>query len=163
MNPNRTDHRDVWIQASYNPILDDKGKPFGVIKFATDVTAQKLADADMAGQIDAIGKSQAMIQFNLDGSIVAANPNFLKAVGYALDEIKGRHHSMFVSPAERDSPGYREFWAALNRGEFQAGEFKRIGKGGAEIWILASYNPILDLTASRARSSNMPPTSPSRC
>jgi methyl-accepting chemotaxis protein len=137
--------REVWIQASYNPILDNKGKPFGVIKFATDITTRKLTNADMAGQIDAIGESQAVIQFNLDGSIVAANPNFLKAVGYSLDEIKGRHHSMFVSPAERDSPAYREFWAALNRGEFQAGEFKRIGKGGAEIWILASYNPILDL------------------
>jgi len=137
--------KDVWIQASYNPILDNKGKPFGVIKFASDITAQKLTNADMAGQIDAIGKSQAVIQFNLDGSIIAANPNFLKAVGYSLDEIKGRHHSMFLSPAERDSAAYREFWAALNRGEFQASEFKRIGKGGSEIWILASYNPILDL------------------
>jgi methyl-accepting chemotaxis protein len=82
---------------------------------------------------------------NLDGSIITANRNFQQALGYSLAEIAGRHHSMFVAPDERDSPAYREFWAALNRGEFQAGEFKRIGKGGKEVWIQASYNPILDL------------------
>ncbi len=86
-----------------------------------------------------------MIEFNLDGSIISANENFLHALGYSLAEIKGRHHSMFVDPAERDGAVYREFWAALNRGEFQAGEFKRIGQGGREVWIQASYNPILDL------------------
>jgi methyl-accepting chemotaxis protein len=137
--------REVWIQASYNPILDDKGKPVKVVKFAIDVTQQKLRNADLSGQIDAIGKSQAVIEFNLDGSIITANRNFQQALGYSLAEIAGRHHSMFVAPDERDSPAYREFWAALNRGEFQAGEFKRIGKGGKEVWIQASYNPILDL------------------
>ena len=81
----------------------------------------------------------------MDGTIIGANQNFLKTVGYALDEIQGRHHSMFVDPSERDGAAYREFWAALNRGEYQAAEYKRIGKGGKEIWIQASYNPILDL------------------
>src|SRR5262249_42869612 len=137
--------REVWILASYNPIMDERGKPFGVVKFATDVTAQKLKTADSAGQLAAIGKSQAVIEFNLDGTIIDANENFQRALGYALAEIKGRHHSMFVDPSERDGAAYREFWAALNRGEYQAGEYKRIGKGGREVYIQASYNPILDL------------------
>ncbi len=137
--------KEVWILASYNPVLDEKGKPFRVVKFATDVTKEKLATADLAGQIASISKSQAVIEFNMDGTIIGANQNFLKTVGYALDEIRGRHHSMFVDPSERDGTAYREFWAALNRGEYQAAEYKRIGKGGKEVWIQASYNPILDL------------------
>jgi methyl-accepting chemotaxis protein len=137
--------KEVWILASYNPILDEKRKPFKVVKFATDVTEQKLSTADLAGQISAIGKSQAVIEFNMDGSIISANGNFLHALGYSLDEVQGRHHSMFVDPAERSSAEYREFWAKLNRGEYQAAEYKRFGKGGKEVWIQASYNPILDL------------------
>jgi methyl-accepting chemotaxis protein len=137
--------KEVWIQASYNPILDDKGKPFKVVKFATDVTAQKLINADMAGQIAAIGKSQAVIEFNMDGTIITANDNFLQALDYTLHDIKGKNHSMLVEPEERVSAAYREFWAALNRGEFQANEYKRIGNRGKEVWIQASYNPILDL------------------
>ncbi len=137
--------REVWILASYNPVLDEKGKPFRVVKFAADVTKEKLSNADLAGQIAAIGKSQAVIEFNMDGTIIGANQNFLSTVGYALEEIRGRHHSMFVDPSERDGAAYREFWAALNRGEYQAAEYKRIGKGGKKVWIQASYNPILDL------------------
>ncbi|ABD05319.1 methyl-accepting chemotaxis sensory transducer with Pas/Pac sensor [Rhodopseudomonas palustris HaA2] len=137
--------REVWILASYNPILDDTGRPFKVVKFATDVTAQKLETADLAGQIDAIGKSQAVIEFGIDGTVLVANDNFLHALGYTLAEIKGKHHSMFVEPAERDSEAYRRFWAELAAGKYQAAEYKRIGKGGKEVWIQASYNPILDL------------------
>jgi len=137
--------KEVWILASYNPILDEKGKPFKVVKFATNVTEQRLRTADLSGQIAAIGKSQAVIEFNMDGSILNANDNFLRTLGYSLTEIKGRRHSMFVESAERDSAAYREFWAALNRGEYQAAEYKRIGKGGKEVWIQASYNPILDM------------------
>lgn len=137
--------KEIWILASYNPILDDKGKPFKVVKFATDVTGQKLTTADLAGQIEAIGKSQAVIEFNMDGTIITANDNFLNTLGYSLSEIKGRHHSTFVEAGERDSAEYREFWASLNRGQYQAGEYKRVGKGGKEVWIQASYNPILDL------------------
>jgi methyl-accepting chemotaxis protein len=137
--------KEVWILASYNPVFDEKDKPFKVVKFATDITSQKLTNGDLAGQIEAIGKSQAVIEFNLDGSIIHANQNFLNALGYTLGEIKGKYHSMFVEQAERDGPAYRAFWAALNRGEFQAGEYKRVGKGGKEVWIQASYNPILDL------------------
>ncbi|HXZ40046.1 MAG TPA: methyl-accepting chemotaxis protein [Terriglobales bacterium] len=137
--------KEVWIQASYNPILDSNGKPFKVVKYATDVTQQKVTNADYAGQISAIGKSQAVIEFKMDGTIVTANDNFLKTLGYTLDEVKGRHHSMFVDEAYRQSADYKEFWAKLNRGEYVADEFKRIGKGGKEVWIQASYNPILDL------------------
>jgi methyl-accepting chemotaxis protein len=137
--------KEVWILASYNPLLDEAGKAFGVVKFATDATTQKLKNADLAGQIEAIRKSQAVIEFNMDGTIITANENFLNALGYTLDEIKGKHHSMFVDPSERDSGKYREFWTSLNRGQYQAAEYKRIGKGGREVYIQASYNPILDL------------------
>ncbi|CUU13985.1 methyl-accepting chemotaxis protein [Bradyrhizobium sp. JR7.2] len=137
--------REVWILASYNPLLDENGKPFGVAKFATDVTAEKLKNADLAGQISAIDKAQAVIDFNMDGTIITANANFLGTLGYSLAEIKGKHHSMFVEPSERDGAAYREFWATLNRGQYQAAEYKRIGKGGKEVYIQASYNPILDL------------------
>ncbi len=115
------------------------------MKFATDVTEQKLRNADLAGQITAIGKSQAVIEFNMDGTIITANENFLQALGYPLAAIQGKHHSMFVAQAERAGEDYRAFWAALNRGEYQSGEYMRVGAGGREIWIQASYNPILDL------------------
>jgi methyl-accepting chemotaxis protein len=137
--------KEVWIQATYNPLLDKQGKPFRVIKFASDVTAAKLRNADFEGQLNAVGKSQAVIQFNMDGTIITANDNFLKTLGYSLDEIKGRHHRIFAEPAYAQGPEYRAFWEKLNRGEFDAGEYRRIGKGGKEVWIQASYNPILDL------------------
>ncbi len=136
--------REIWIEASYNPILDDSGKPYKVIKFATDITASKMASLDAQGKITAIDRAQAVIEFNLDGNIITANENFLATVGYALPEIQGRHHSMFVEPQERDGNAYRDFWARLGRGEYQAAEYKRVGKGGKEIWILATYNPILN-------------------
>jgi methyl-accepting chemotaxis protein len=139
------DGREVWIQASYNPILDVNGKAFKVVKFATDITQQKLRDADYKGQIEAIGKAQAVIEFALDGKILNANANFLKALGYTLDEVKGRHHSMFVEAAYGQSPEYRMFWEKLGRGEYDSGQYKRIAKDGSEIWIQASYNPIADL------------------
>ena len=137
--------REVWIQASYNPILGLDGKPFKVVKFATDVTEQKLRNADYAGQIGAIGKSQAVIEFDLDGTILTANGNFLTAMGYSLEEVRGKHHSLFVEPAERESAEYKEFWARLRRGEYQSAQYRRLGKGGREVWIQASYNPILGL------------------
>jgi methyl-accepting chemotaxis protein len=138
--------REIWIEASYNPIIDADGKPVKVVKFATDITQKKFRGMADASKIAAVNRAQAVIEFNLDGTIVTANENFLKAMGYSLNEIQGKHHSMFVPPAERDSAAYREFWAALNRGEYQAAEYKRIGKGGKEVWILASYNPLMDET-----------------
>jgi methyl-accepting chemotaxis protein len=137
--------REIWIQASYNPILDLNGNPFKVVKYATDITEEKLRNADFSGQIEAVGKSQAVIEFNMDGTIITANENFCGAMGYALEEIQGKHHSMFADPELAASAEYKAFWEKLNRGEFDAGEFKRLGKGGKEIWIQASYNPILDM------------------
>jgi methyl-accepting chemotaxis protein len=137
--------KEVWIQASYNPIMDMNGKPFKVVKYATDITAQKLQAADFSGQLDAISKAQAVIEFSLDGKILTANDNFLKTLGYSLDEIKGQHHSLFVEPAYRASNEYRMFWDKLGRGEFDTAQYKRIGKGGKEVWIQASYNPIMDM------------------
>jgi methyl-accepting chemotaxis protein len=137
--------REIWIEASYDPVLDANGKPVKVVKFATDVTQKKMRGLADTSKIAAIGRAQATIEFKLDGTIVTANDNFLQAVGYALSDIQGKHHSMFIDPAERDSAAYREFWAALNRGEYKTGEYKRFGKNGKEVWIQASYNPILDM------------------
>src|SRR5437588_3069444 len=102
------------------------------------------AGRDRAALRAALNKSQAIIEFKLDGTVIAANANFLKALGYTLEEIKGRHHSMFVEPGHKDSAEYRQFWEKLGRGEYQAAQYKRIGKGGREVWIEASYNPVLD-------------------
>ncbi len=134
----------VWIQASYNPIFDPNGKPFKVVKYATDITNQIIQTADSNGQIEAIGKSQAVIEFNLDGTIIKANENFLSTINYSLAEIEGKHHSLFVEPSYGQSAEYKQFWESLARGEYQADEYKRIANGGKEIWIQASYNPIFD-------------------
>ena len=102
--------RDVWIQATYNPILNLEGNPYKVVKFATDITAQKLANANFEGQIAAIGKSQAVIEFNMDGTIITANERFLQSIGYQLSEIQGKHHRMFAPEELKNSPEYIEFW-----------------------------------------------------
>lgn len=136
--------REVWIQASYNPIFDSHGQVYKVVKYATDITAQKMQTADFEGQLDAIRKSQAVIEFNLDGTILWANDGFLGAMGYSLGEIKGQHHRMFVESHYAESFEYSAFWQSLREGEYKAGEFKRINKAGEDIWIQASYNPIFD-------------------
>ncbi|RDJ27392.1 methyl-accepting chemotaxis protein [Bosea caraganae] len=136
--------KEVWIQASYNPIFGARGKPTGVIKYAFDITAQKERLADLEGQQAAISKAQAVIEFDLSGKILTANDNFLAVLGYSLSEIAGQHHRMFVDPAEREGTAYRQFWERLGRGEYDAAQYRRIGKGGKEVWIQASYNPIFD-------------------
>ncbi|WP_396615752.1 methyl-accepting chemotaxis protein [Lysobacter soli] len=139
------DGREIWIQASYNPVFDSAGRPRKVVKFATDITAQKMQAADFAGQLAAISKSQAVIEFDLTGRILSANENFLTTTGYTLDEVRGQHHSMFAEESYRNSAEYREFWTKLGRGQFDAGVYRRLGKGGREVWIQASYNPIFDM------------------
>ncbi|MCJ2139401.1 PAS domain S-box protein [Methylobacterium sp. E-066] len=136
--------RTVWIQASYNPVLDRAGHVVKVVKFASDVTAQKLRLLDLDGQLAAPHRSQAVIAFDTNGTILDANQNFLDAVGYRLNEIRGRHHSLFVDATERAGAAYQGFWSRLGRGEFVSGEFKRIAKGGRETWMQATYNPITD-------------------
>ena len=137
--------REVWLQASYNPVVDAQGKALKVVKSATDITEQKLQNADYTGQLAAIGKAQAVIEFSLEGRILTANPNFLNAVGYSIDEIRGQHHSLFVDPVDRQSADYRIFWDKLGRGDYDAGQYKRIAKGGGHVWLQASYNPIMDM------------------
>ncbi len=136
--------REIWIQATYNPLLDDKGRPFKIVKFCSDITIQKVKTAEYEGQVSAIDKSNAVIHFDLDGNILFANTLFLDTVGYSLDEIKGRHHRIFVPREIADSNAYAEFWQNLRRGEFQSGDFKRMNKAGSELWLHATYNPIFD-------------------
>jgi methyl-accepting chemotaxis protein len=135
--------REIWIEASYNPVFSG-GKPYKVVKFATDITASKLRAADDAGKLDALSRAQAVIEFTPSGEILTANRNFLDTVGYELADITGKHHRMFCEPDYARSSEYGDFWAKLQRGEFVASEFKRIGRGGKIIWIQASYNPIFD-------------------
>lgn len=134
---------EIWLRASYNPIMDKKGNVKKIVKYASDITSNELRNADYIGQIEAIGKSQAVISFNLDGTIIDANDNFLNAMGYSLDEVKGQHHSMFVEEAFKNSQEYKDFWASLRAGKYQAEVYKRVGKGGKEVWIRATYNPII--------------------
>lgn len=124
-----------------DPVFDDEGKRIGTVVIWNDTEL-----LNNAGQVSAIAKSQAVIEFHMDGTIITANENFLSVMGYRLEEIQGKHHSMFAEPAFAASQEYKEFWAKLNRGEYQAAQYKRIGKGGKEVWIEASYNPILDLS-----------------
>jgi methyl-accepting chemotaxis protein len=136
--------REVWLQASYNPIFDAGGRPFKVVKYCTEVTEMKTRAADFEGQIKAIDKAQAVIEFELNGVIRNANENFLRTVGYSIDEIRGRHHRLFVDAAYAESGEYRAFWEKLGRGDYDSGVYKRVGKGSKEIWLQASYNPIFD-------------------
>jgi PAS domain S-box-containing protein len=135
----------TYIQASYNPIFDLNGKPMKVLKIATDMTQQRLMNAEFEGKMSAIDKSQATIEFNMDGTIITANDNFLNVLGYTLKEVKGKHHRMFCEEAYVESSEYKKFWEKLNRGEFDSGTYKRIGKNGQATYIQASYNPILNL------------------
>jgi methyl-accepting chemotaxis protein len=137
--------REVWIRASYNPILDTEGRPTKVVKYAMDVTATKTTAAEFSGKVAAMSRAQAMIEFDLLGNILSANENFLQLMGYTPAEVIGQHHRMFVTAEEAKSPAYRQFWQKLGRGAFDAGEYKRIGKGEREVWIQATYNPIMDL------------------
>ena len=136
--------QDVWLQASYNPILDSQGKPRKVIKYATDITEQQQNEDDARGQLEAIAKVQAIIEFDLDGTIITANDLFLQTMGYHLQEVVGKHHRMFVPPHEGQSLAYHHFWQKLGMGHNDAGQYLRIGKNGRQVWIEASYNPILD-------------------
>jgi methyl-accepting chemotaxis protein len=139
------DGRSVWIQATYNPILDAAGRPTKIVKFATDVTAAKLRHAEFEGRDTAIGRSQAVIEFDLDGNVLSANDNFLRTIGYSIREVVGQHHSVFCDQAYRTSAEYRDFWLRLGHGEFLSGRFHRVGKFGRDVWLQASYNPILGL------------------
>ncbi len=134
----------MWLRSSYAPVLDKSGKPSSVVLIASDVTMQKLTYFSNQGQVDAINRSNAVIHFKPDGIIIKANENFLAALGYSDDEIVSQHHRMFVETELANSSEYKSFWSDLGKGQFKAGEFKRLGKGGKEIWIQATYNPVFD-------------------
>jgi len=142
--------REIWIQASYNPVLKN-GKPYKIVKFATDITAAKQRAAEDEGKLAAISKAQAVIEFTPTGEILTANENFCRTTGYQLSEIVGRHHSMFCDPAYVRSADYATFWKRLAAGEFIANEFVRYGKNGGEVWIQAAYNPIVDISGKVAK------------
>ncbi|MRW91915.1 PAS domain-containing protein [Duganella sp. FT80W] len=137
--------REIWINASYNPIMDADGKPYKVIKFATDITDSRMRNAEYEGKVSAISKAQAVIEFDMQGHVLSANDNFLDVMGYYLDDIKGEHHRIFCDPEFAASAEYKRFWQKLNRGEFDSGRYKRLGNNKKTVWIQATYNPILDL------------------
>ncbi|HBR99370.1 MAG TPA: methyl-accepting chemotaxis protein [Gammaproteobacteria bacterium] len=137
------DGREIWIEASYNPIFGADKQPVKVVKYAADVTKRKQVAAQVESRMAAMDLSQAVIEFELDGTIVSANDNFCQCMGYSAGEIIGKHHSMFACPDYARSDEYKQFWADLRHGKFFTGEFLRIGKGGREVWIQASYNPVL--------------------
>jgi methyl-accepting chemotaxis protein len=137
--------KEIWISASYNPVFDTEGRPYKVIKFATDITASKLRNTEYEGKVSAMDKAQAVIEFDMSGHVLFANSNFLDTLGYTMEDIQGEHHRMFCEPDYANSVDYKRFWQKLNRGEFDSGRYKRLGSGGKTIWIQATYNPILDL------------------
>ena len=140
----KKDGSEIWINASYNPVLDDNGNVKKVVKFATDVTKDTKELSELRAHQRAISKVQAVIEFKPDGTILHANDNFLSTVGYGLDEVVGKHHRIFCESEYASSPAYSQFWTNLANGSVDSGEYKRIGKGGKEIWINASYNPVFN-------------------
>lgn len=137
--------KEVWIQALYNVIVNDNGKPIKVVKFATDISARNQKNNEYKAQVDAINKSQAVIEFDVSGTILDANAIFLETMKYQSDELIGKHHRVFVDETYRVSSAYKTFWDELRAGEFQTGEFKRLSKHGDEIWLKATYSPIFDM------------------
>ena len=138
------DGSEVFFDAVYQSILNEEGEVTKVFELARNITERVNMRTELQSQVDAISRSQAMIEFDLDGTILSANENFLKVAGYGLNEIQGRNHRIFVDPEYAASSEYREFWSKLARGEFVTSEFARVGKGGRQFWIQATYNPILD-------------------
>lgn len=135
--------RPVWLEASYNPVFDVDGKLASVVKLASDITPSILDNNDRSARLDAIRRSMAVIEFDLDGNVLEANENFLRVMGYTLDEIKGRKHSLFCDTDYAASPAYHEFWRRLGAGEFAAGQYRRLARDGRDVWLEASYNPVL--------------------
>ncbi|MBA4271698.1 methyl-accepting chemotaxis protein [Pseudomonas iridis] len=134
----------VWLEASYNPIKDAAGHVVKVVKYAMDVTAKVQQESEANAKLEAIDRAMAVIEFNLDGSIITANQNFLTRMGYTLAELKGKHHRLFCTAELVNSSAYQDFWRRLNQGEFFQGQFERIDKRGQTVWLEANYNPVYD-------------------
>ena len=136
--------REIWLEGSYNPVLSASGRVEKVVKIAADISAQVRMEQEQNSLINAINRSMAMIEFNLQGEVLTANDNFLNTMGYRLEDIRGKHHRLFCNREEADSAGYKNFWAQLNRGEYVSGRFQRVGRNGQPIWLRATYNPVFD-------------------
>ncbi|PBP91046.1 chemotaxis protein [Pseudomonas congelans] len=135
----------VWLEASYNPVIDAQGQVFKVVKYALDVTARVMLENETNSKLAAVDRAMAICEFEPNGNVITANNNFLNVMGYALNEIKGKHHRSFCEPTLVNSPEYNEFWRKLNHGEFIGDQFKRIGKHGRVVWLEATYNPVFDV------------------
>ncbi|MGZ8373497.1 MAG: methyl-accepting chemotaxis protein [Nitrospira sp.] len=138
------DGTPYYVDAVIKPIMGQNGKPKKYLGVRYDLTQHEIARQNMKGLVEAIDKSYATIEFDLTGTIQNANGLFLQTMGYSLEELKGKHHSMFVAPSYRGTTEYRSFWEKLGRGEYDAGQFQRMAKGGREVWLQASYNPVMD-------------------
>jgi methyl-accepting chemotaxis protein len=136
--------KEIWLEASYMPVLGPDRQVRSVIKVATDISARVIKEHENESRLAAIGRSMAVIEFTPEGRVISANENFLKTTQYSLHEIVGQHHSMFCHRAEAESQGYRNFWASLNRGEYHSHRFERKNKQGQTIYLEASYNPLFD-------------------
>jgi len=137
--------REVWLQATYNPVFDPHGNPIKIVKFATDITEAKLTNAEYQAKVEAMDRGQIVIEFDLEGNVLGANRNFLKAMGYTMRELEGQHHSSFCTAEYIQSEDYRDFWISLGEGKLLSGRFHRVGKYNRTVWIQATYNPIIDL------------------
>lgn len=146
----KADGSDIWLQATYAPVLNREGEPIRVVKIAADITESKNQIAALSSMTMAMNRSLAVIEFNPNGTIRKANDIFLELMGYSLEEIKGQHHRIFVDHQEAASADYEEFWQALGRGECQRAQFRRINKAGGDVWLEAAYNPILDASGKLA-------------
>ncbi|NQD77867.1 PAS domain-containing methyl-accepting chemotaxis protein [Pseudomonas sp. CrR7] len=136
--------REVWLEASYMPVLDAQRQVSSVIKVASDISQRVVLEHESESLLKAIGRSMAVIEFTPQGRVIKANQNFLDTMGYRHDEVVGRHHGLFCLAHERESAQYREFWASLNRGEYHSHRFERVNKQGQTVYLEASYNPIFD-------------------
>ncbi|MCG8294741.1 PAS domain-containing methyl-accepting chemotaxis protein [Pseudomonas entomophila] len=136
--------REVWLEASYMPVLDERQQVTSVIKVASDITRHVIEEHESESLLKAIGRSMAVVEFTPAGRVIKANQNFLDTMGYRLEEVVGRHHGLFCLPHERESAQYRDFWASLNRGEYHSHRFERVNKQGQTVYLEASYNPIFD-------------------
>lgn len=136
--------QSVWLEASYNPVRDEAGQVIKVVKYAMDVTPRLQAESEANAKLDAIGRAMAVIEFNLDGTIITANANFLQRMGYSLAQIQGQHHRLLCPAAIANSSAYGDFWRRLNQGEMFSGQFERVDKNGQTVWLEANYNPVYD-------------------
>jgi methyl-accepting chemotaxis protein len=143
--------RAVWLEASYNPVYDDEGRVARVVKYATDVTPRLQAEHAAAGKLAAINRAMAVIEFNLDGTVITANDNFLRTMGYGLKDIQGKHHRQFCPPEVAASQDYQAFWQRLNKGELCSGQYERRNRHGQPVWLEANYNPVYDASGKLER------------